>query len=191
MSMMTSSNGNIFRVTGPLCGEFTGPGEFPNTGQWRGALMFYLICARINGWANNGEAGDLRRYRAHCDVMLMRRKRKANFMFPKDNLTWKGICIFESYIYNSNHIRLGPRVTHWAADLQGPVSVSDKTSYRKISWSLEAARSAVLVTWIDAIAMGPVACITPSYCGNTAKIVALTTVWCKKLATKMHVSKFQ
>ena len=27
--MMTSSNGNIFRVTGPLCGAFTGPGEFP------------------------------------------------------------------------------------------------------------------------------------------------------------------
>ena len=29
MFMMTSSNGNIFRVTGLLCGEFTGPGEFP------------------------------------------------------------------------------------------------------------------------------------------------------------------
>ena len=28
-TIMTSSNGNIFRVTGPLCGEFTGPGEFP------------------------------------------------------------------------------------------------------------------------------------------------------------------
>ena len=28
-TMMTSSNGNIFRVTGLLCGEFTGPGEFP------------------------------------------------------------------------------------------------------------------------------------------------------------------
>ena len=27
--MMTSSNGKIYRVTGPLCGEFTGPGEFP------------------------------------------------------------------------------------------------------------------------------------------------------------------
>ena len=26
---MTSSNGSIFRVTGPFCGEFTGPGEFP------------------------------------------------------------------------------------------------------------------------------------------------------------------
>ena len=31
-TMMTSSNGTIFRVTGPLCGEFTGPGEFP--AQW-------------------------------------------------------------------------------------------------------------------------------------------------------------
>ena len=29
MSCVTSSNGNIFRVTGLLCGEFTGPGEFP------------------------------------------------------------------------------------------------------------------------------------------------------------------
>ena len=29
ISMMTSSNGYIFRVTGPLCGEFTGSGEFP------------------------------------------------------------------------------------------------------------------------------------------------------------------
>ena len=27
--MMTSSNGNIFRVTDPLCGKLTGPGEFP------------------------------------------------------------------------------------------------------------------------------------------------------------------
>ena len=27
-NMMTSSNGNIFRVTGFLCGEFTGPGEY-------------------------------------------------------------------------------------------------------------------------------------------------------------------
>ena len=27
--MMTSWNGNIYRVTGHLCGDFTGPGEFP------------------------------------------------------------------------------------------------------------------------------------------------------------------
>ena len=29
LGIMTSSNGNIFRVTGPLCWEFTGPGKFP------------------------------------------------------------------------------------------------------------------------------------------------------------------
>ena len=47
------------------------PVNSPHKGQWRGALMFSLICARINGWVNNGEAGDLRRYRVHCDVMVM------------------------------------------------------------------------------------------------------------------------
>ena len=40
-------------------------------GQWRGALMFSLICAWINGWVNNREAGDLRRHRAHYDVIVM------------------------------------------------------------------------------------------------------------------------
>ena len=33
--------------------------------------MFTLICARINSWVNNREAGDLRRHRAHYDVILM------------------------------------------------------------------------------------------------------------------------
>ena len=73
-SMMTSSNGNIFRVTGHLCGEFTGPVKSPHKGQWRGALIFSLICVWINGWVNNREAGDLRRYRAHYDVVVMRRQ---------------------------------------------------------------------------------------------------------------------
>ena len=140
--MMTSSNGNIFRVTGPLCGEITGhqwipltkasdvelwcflwfaldwvnnreagalrchrthydinvmdskawwrhqmetfsallvlcagnspvPVNSPHKGQWRGALMFSLICTWINAWVNNPEAGDLRRHRAHYDVIAM------------------------------------------------------------------------------------------------------------------------
>ena len=46
------------------------PGDFPAR-QWRGALMFSLICARINGWVNNREAGDLRRRPIHCDVIVM------------------------------------------------------------------------------------------------------------------------
>ena len=47
------------------------PVNSPHKGQWRGALMFTLICARINGWVNNREAGDLRRYRTHYDVIVM------------------------------------------------------------------------------------------------------------------------
>ena len=33
--------------------------------------MFTLICAWINGWVNNRDAGDLRRHRAHYDVTVM------------------------------------------------------------------------------------------------------------------------
>ena len=48
------------------------PMNSPHKGQWRGALMFSLICVCINGWVNNCQAGDLRRYRAHYDVTVMR-----------------------------------------------------------------------------------------------------------------------
>ena len=40
-------------------------------GQWRRPLMFSLVCAWINGWINNGEAGDLRHHRAHSDVTVI------------------------------------------------------------------------------------------------------------------------
>ena len=40
-------------------------------GQWRGALIFTLICAWINGWVNNRKTGDLRRHRTHYDVTVM------------------------------------------------------------------------------------------------------------------------
>ena len=47
------------------------PVNSPHKGQWRGALIFSLICVWINGWVNNREAGDLRRYRAHYDVSVI------------------------------------------------------------------------------------------------------------------------
>ena len=43
----------------------------PHKGQWRGALMFSLLCVWTNGWANNGDAGDLRCHRAHYDLAVM------------------------------------------------------------------------------------------------------------------------
>ena len=49
------------------------PVNSPHKGQWRGALMFSLICAWINGWINNHEAGNLRRHRANYDVTVIYR----------------------------------------------------------------------------------------------------------------------
>ena len=47
------------------------PVNSPHKGQRRGALMFSLICAWINGWINNRAAGDFRRYRAHYDIIVI------------------------------------------------------------------------------------------------------------------------
>ena len=70
--MMTSSNGNIFRVTGHLCGEFTGDRWIPRTKVSNADLWCFLWSPPwINGWVNNREAGDLRRHRSHYDVIIM------------------------------------------------------------------------------------------------------------------------
>ena len=83
--MMTSSNGNIFRVTGHLCGEFTGPRWIPRTKP----VMFSLICVWINDWVNNREAGVLRRYRAHYDVTVMTRYFIVNHNHYYTSLTYR------------------------------------------------------------------------------------------------------
>ena len=52
-------------------GIYRSPVNSPHKGQWRGALMFSFICVWISSWVNNREAGDLRRYHAHYDVIAM------------------------------------------------------------------------------------------------------------------------
>ena len=70
--MMMSSNGNIFPRYWPFVrGIHRWPVNSPHKGQWRGTLMFPLICVWINGWVNNSEAGDLRCYQANYDVTVM------------------------------------------------------------------------------------------------------------------------
>ena len=59
--MITSSNGNIFRVTGICACNSSVTGDFPP----QRPVMFSLICAWTNIWVNNGGAGDLRRHCAH------------------------------------------------------------------------------------------------------------------------------
>ena len=68
------------------------PVNSPHKDQWREALMFSLIGARINSWVKNRGAGDLRRHSAHCDVIVM--------------IT---AAVAASYITNSQQKRFSPR----------------------------------------------------------------------------------
>ena len=69
---MTSSNGNIFCVTGLLCGEFTGPQWIPRSEASDADLWCFLWSAPwISSWVNNRDAGGLRRHRGHYDVIVM------------------------------------------------------------------------------------------------------------------------
>ena len=45
------------------------PGEFP--AQRPVTQSFDVFCVWLNGWVNTREAGDLRRYHAHYDVIVM------------------------------------------------------------------------------------------------------------------------
>ena len=67
------------------------PVNSPHKGQWRGALMFSLICAWINGWVNNREAGDLRRHRAQFNVIVMNITGFLRHVYPY----MVGGCIYE------------------------------------------------------------------------------------------------
>ena len=72
INMMTSSNGNIFGVTGLLCGEFTGPRWIPRTKASDAELWCFFDLRWIRGLVNNREAGDLRRHQAHYDVIVIK-----------------------------------------------------------------------------------------------------------------------
>ena len=89
--MMTSSNGNIFRVTGLLCGEFTGPGDFP--AQWpmtRSLDVFFDLCPnkRLNkqpwGWRFETLSCPLWRHRNECLVAVCKSHIKRQWYCVQD-----------------------------------------------------------------------------------------------------------
>ena len=61
------------------------PVNSPHKGQWRGALICFLINAWINGWINNREAGDLRRHHGHYDVSVMKALKLPNTTTTKES----------------------------------------------------------------------------------------------------------
>ena len=72
------------------------PVNSPHKGQWRGAFMFSFICAWINRGLNNREAGDLRHYRAHYDVIAMP---LSVFQLLYLHCMICYICMFCSYVF--------------------------------------------------------------------------------------------
>ena len=77
----------------------------PHKGMWHGTLMFVFICAWINRWVNNREAGDFRRYRVHYDVIVL------NFQsHPQHQLwisTWR---IFHEFHKNNARLKLSWKI---------------------------------------------------------------------------------
>ena len=70
------------------------PVNSPHKGQWLGALMFSLICAWMNTWVNNREAGELRRYRAYYDATVMKTIHNFPVRYRVDMLDdFKVLCI--------------------------------------------------------------------------------------------------
>ena len=70
--MMTSSNGNIFSVTGHLCGEFTGHRWIPRTKASDVEFWYFRWSVpEQTVWVSNRVTGDLRRRRTHYDVTVV------------------------------------------------------------------------------------------------------------------------
>ena len=82
------------------------PVNSPHKGQWRGALMFSLICAWINGWVNNRETGDLRRHRAHYDVIMMIWLQQSAISVLWISLNWSLISFSTTAVILQMHIQL-------------------------------------------------------------------------------------
>ena len=87
------------------------PVNSPHKGQWRGTLMFSLICARVNCWVNNREAGDLGRHRTHYVVIVKYMAISATIMMTEGG---RFICISKCNWFVDNifchHVKTGMRL---------------------------------------------------------------------------------
>ena len=96
-----------------LCAENSPvTGELPPQSQWRGALIFSLICAWINVWVNNREAGDLRCHRSHYDIIVMsfqnRSWRISNVIYVHSVPSTPNVV----QLYNAEHFKIYIKLGH-------------------------------------------------------------------------------
>ena len=188
MSMITSSNGNIFRVTGHhLCGEFTGDAVTPSFDVFFGLCLNKQWCWLFETplyplWRHcKGRIGRFHRHNQDilvennslniwCELVFFTQIHHANLklincciycflscrilsqclLFNHTSVSYHGlisipaclclcdsstICIYRSRFDHLHVHHHGYSGTPWLL-----LTVSARTSYRKISWSLEVAR---------------------------------------------------
>ena len=123
----------IFSALLAICAwNHRSPVNYPHKGQRRGALMFSLICAWINGWVNNREAGDLRHYIAHYDVTVMANTQNSSFLSKTIHTYQKGrpslhltTSTSEYIIINFHHFKNSISYNHcivgYVSEWSGPV----------------------------------------------------------------------
>ena len=108
-------------------GNSPAPVNSPPKGQWRGALMFSLICARINGWVNSGEACDLRRHRVHYYVIVI--------LSPTEQ--------FEFNITHWNYCKILRITINF--ELSGHLST---VWYAHVRWSYNPTKALAIILWV-------------------------------------------
>ena len=69
--MMTSLNGNLFSSLAFCAGNSPATGKFPAQGPVARSVGVFFDLLLYKQLSNQGEAGDLRRHRAHYDVTVM------------------------------------------------------------------------------------------------------------------------
>ena len=101
------------------------PVNSPHKNQWHGALMFPLICAWINDWANNRDVDYLRRHRAHYDVNVM-----YIYLFKKSSMrisiSW--LCLLLAVYYLRYGIYRSIPLTHWGRDKMAAIFLTTFTN---------------------------------------------------------------
>ena len=119
--MITSSNGNIFHVTGPLCGEFTGPGEFPaQRPMTRSFDVFFHLCLnkrfskQPQGWWFETPPWSLWlqcNEKSSCDIIVI--VNSALFCWLSDAYMAPGLCLNIKTIYTKYRIPILIKRLSW------------------------------------------------------------------------------
>ena len=135
-SMMTSSNGTIFRVTGLLCGEFTGPGEIPAQRQVTRILDGFFDL-RLNkrlskqpwGWWFETPPWSLWR---HCNGLLTHGSETHSSRSPNEDV-WK-LGIFLQLLFDAKACKLikAPVIFHGLNTASRQTNLGTILCYRKV-----------------------------------------------------------